>query len=236
MSDLKNKLPLISQALDGQSEIESLRILQELFPGEVVFSTSLGYEDQVISDMIFSNGIPIEVFTLDTGRLFEETQKTLQRTNKRYATQIRTYYPETEAVEELVSKRGPYSFYDSVEARKEWCYIRKVVPLNRALKNAKVWITGIRASQSGNRQQMTQLEWDDAHQLFKFHPLLHWEFDQVKTYIKENNVPYNPLHDKGFVSIGCAPCTRAIKEGEDFRAGRWWWEDESKKECGLHAR
>ncbi len=236
MSDLKNKLPLISQALDGQSEIESLRILQELFPGEVVFSTSLGYEDQVISDMIFSNGIPIEVFTLDTGRLFEETQKTLQRTNKRYATQIRTYYPETEAVEELVSKRGPYSFYDSVEARKECCYIRKVVPLNRALKNAKVWITGIRASQSGNRQQMTQLEWDDAHQLFKFHPLLHWEFDQVKTYIKENNVPYNPLHDKGFVSIGCAPCTRAIKEGEDFRAGRWWWEDESKKECGLHAR
>lgn len=236
MSDLKNKLPLISQALDGQSEIESLRILQELFPGEVLFSTSLGYEDQVISDMIFSNGIPIEVFTLDTGRLFEETQKTLQRTNKRYATQIRTYYPETEAVEELVSKRGPYSFYDSVEARKECCYIRKVVPLNRALKNAKVWITGIRASQSGNRQQMTQLEWDDAHQLFKFHPLLHWEFDQVKTYIKENNVPYNPLHDKGFVSIGCAPCTRAIKEGEDFRAGRWWWEDESKKECGLHAR
>lgn len=236
MSELKNKLPLISQALDGQSEIESLRILQELFPGEVVFSTSLGYEDQVISDMIFSNGIPIEVFTLDTGRLFEETQKTLQRTNKRYATQIRTYYPETEAVEELVSKRGPYSFYDSVEARKECCYIRKVVPLNRALKNAKVWITGIRASQSGNRQQMTQLEWDDAHQLFKFHPLLHWEFDQVKTYIKENNVPYNPLHDKGFVSIGCAPCTRAIKEGEDFRAGRWWWEDESKKECGLHAR
>lgn len=236
MSDLKNKLPLISQALDGQSEIESLRILQELFPGEVVFSTSLGYEDQVISDMIFSNGIPIEVFTLDTGRLFEETQKTLQRTNKRYATQIRTYYPETEAIEELVSKRGPYSFYDSVEARKECCYIRKVVPLNRALKNAKVWITGIRASQSGNRQQMTQLEWDDAHQLFKFHPLLHWEFDQVKTYIKENNVPYNPLHDKGFVSIGCAPCTRAIKEGEDFRAGRWWWEDESKKECGLHAR
>lgn len=236
MSDLKNKLPLISQALDGQSEIESLRILQELFPGEVVFSTSLGYEDQVISDMIFSNGIPIEVFTLDTGRLFEETQKTLQRTNKRYATQIRTYYPETEAVEELVSKRGPYSFYDSVEARKECCYIRKVVPLNRALKNAKVWITGIRASQSGNRQQMPQLEWDDAHQLFKFHPLLHWEFDQVKTYIKENNVPYNPLHDKGFVSIGCAPCTRAIKEGEDFRAGRWWWEDESKKECGLHAR
>lgn len=236
MSDLKNKLPLISQALDGQSEIESLRILQELFPGEVVFSTSLGYEDQVISDMIFSNGIPIEVFTLDTGRLFEETQKTLQRTNKRYATQIRTYYPETEAVEELVSKKGPYSFYDSVENRKECCYIRKVVPLNRALKNAKVWITGIRASQSGNRQQMTQLEWDDAHQLFKFHPLLHWEFDQVKTYIKENNVPYNPLHDKGFVSIGCAPCTRAIKEGEDFRAGRWWWEDESKKECGLHAR
>jgi len=236
MTDLLNRLPLIREALSGKSEVEAMRTLTDLFPGEVVFSTSLGYEDQVITDMIFSNEIPVSVFTLDTGRLFEETQKTLQRTNKRYDTHIRTFFPEAGMVEKLVSEKGPYSFYDSVEARKECCFIRKVVPLNRALTGAKIWITGIRASQSGNRQQMEQLEWDEAHQLFKFHPLLHWEFDQVKEYVKSHNVPYNPLHDKGFVSIGCAPCTRAIREGEDFRAGRWWWEDESKKECGLHAR
>jgi len=136
----------------------------------------------------------------------------------------------------LLSKKGPYSFYDSVENRKECCFIRKVEPLNRALEGVKIWVTGIRAEQSGNRQTMSQIERDDAHDLFKFHPILSWSFEEVKEYVKINNVPYNPLHDRGFVSIGCAPCTRAIQEGEDFRAGRWWWEDESKKECGLHAR
>lgn len=233
---MKEQFDLLTKQLDGCSEVESLQILARLFPGQIVFSSSLGYEDQVITDLIFSNSINIEVFTLDTGRLFEETYKTLQRTNHRYNTHLKTYFPETEKVEELISKKGPYSFYESVDNRKECCFIRKVVPLNRALKNAKIWITGIRAQQSGNRQAMERLEWDEAHQLFKFHPLLDWTFDEVQTYVKTNNVPFNPLHDKGFVSIGCAPCTRAIAEGEDFRAGRWWWEDESKKECGLHAR
>ena len=236
MNTLSTSLPSLKDAVTGKTEAEALRALAAMFPGEVVFSTSLGYEDQVISDLIFGNDIPIRVFTLDTGRLFEETQKTLQRTNKRYDTLISTYFPDRQAVEELVSQKGPYSFYDSVENRKECCYIRKVVPLNRALEGAKIWVTGIRAQQSGNRQAMEQLEWDEAHQLFKFHPLLDWSFEQVKTYVKDHHVPYNPLHDRGFVSIGCAPCTRAIMEGEDFRAGRWWWEDESKKECGLHAR
>ena len=236
MSTLLTRLPEFKEALTGKTEVESLSLLASLFPGEVVFSTSLGYEDQVISDMIFSNNIPISVFTLDTGRLFEETQKTLQRTNQRYDTRIKVYYPETETVEKMVTEKGPYSFYESVADRKECCFIRKVVPLNKALSGAKIWITGIRAEQSGNRQSMEQLEWDEAHQLFKFHPILDWSFEQVKEYVKSKNVPYNLLHDKGFVSIGCAPCTRAIVEGEDFRAGRWWWEDESKKECGLHAR
>ncbi len=226
----------LNAAIEGKSETESLAILADLFPGEVVFSTSLGYEDQVITDFILKNNLNVTIFTLDTGRLFSETYMTLQKTNNRYDTKIKVYYPQTDSVETLVSTKGPLSFYDSVENRKECCFIRKVEPLNRALKGAKIWVTGIRAEQSGNRHDMPQLEWDEAHQLVKFHPILHWSFEEVKTYVKSNGIPYNPLHDKGFVSIGCAPCTRAIQEGEDFRAGRWWWEDESKKECGLHAK
>jgi phosphoadenosine phosphosulfate reductase len=236
MSTLLTRLPSLKEAIDGKSEAEALAVLAGLFPGQIVFSSSLGYEDQVISDLIYRNHLPVSVFTLDTGRLFEESQKTLQRTNKRYDAHLKVYYPDLQAVEKMVTEKGPYSFYDSIENRKECCYVRKVIPLNRALEGASIWVTGIRAEQSGNRQEMEQIEWDEAHGLFKFHPLLNWSFDEVKEYVKANNVPYNPLHDRGFVSIGCAPCTRAIVEGEDFRAGRWWWEDESKKECGLHAR
>jgi phosphoadenosine phosphosulfate reductase len=224
------------RAIEGKTEVEALRLLTEVFPTQVSFSSSLGYEDQVITDLILKNDLPIRIFTLDTGRLFEETYKTLQRTNKRYATKLEVVFPKHEAIEELLNKKGPYSFYDSVENRKECCFIRKVEPLNRALDGVKIWVTGIRASQSGNRQTMAPIEWDEAHQLFKFHPLMEWDFEQVKDYVNTHQVPYNPLHDKGFVSIGCSPCTRAIQPGEDFRAGRWWWEDESKKECGLHAR
>jgi phosphoadenosine phosphosulfate reductase len=229
-------LSSLNAAIEGKSETESLAILADLFPGEVVFSTSLGYEDQVITDFILKNNLNITIFTLDTGRLFSETYMTLQKTNNRYDTKIKVYYPQTTAAEELVSTKGPLSFYESVENRKECCFIRKVEPLNRALKGAKIWVTGIRAEQSGNRQGMGRLEVDEAHDLIKFHPILDWSFEEVKHYVKSNGIPYNPLHDKGFVSIGCAPCTRAIQEGEDFRAGRWWWEDESKKECGLHAK
>lgn len=222
--------------ISDKTEVEALRLLTELFPGQVAFSSSLGYEDQVITDLILKNDLPIRIFTLDTGRLFEESYKTLQRTNRHYETKLEVVFPKHDSVEKLVSNKGPYSFYDSVENRKECCFIRKVEPLNRALQGVKIWVTGIRAEQSGNRQEMPQIERDDAHDLFKFHPIISWSFEQVKAYVKSNNVPYNLLHDKGFVSIGCAPCTRAIQEGEDFRAGRWWWEDESKKECGLHAR
>ncbi|WP_420147454.1 phosphoadenylyl-sulfate reductase [Spirosoma sp.] len=224
----------LSEHLHGLSNVDALRTLADLFPGEVVFSTSLGYEDQVITDLILANDIPIKIFTLDTGRMFSETYSVWKKTNDRYATKIEAYFPERAAEERLMTDKGPYSMYDSVENRKECCGIRKVEPLNRALKGNKVWITGIRAEQSANRQGMTQLEWDESHKLFKFHPLMDWTFEQVKQYVKDNHVPYNPLHDRGFVSIGCQPCTRAIQEGEDFRAGRWWWEDNSKKECGLH--
>ncbi len=224
------------ELIANKSEVEGLRLLTELFPGQVAFSSSLGYEDQVITDLILKNDLPIRTFTLDTGRLFEESYKTLQRTNRRYDTKLEVVFPRHEAVENLLSEKGPYSFYDSVENRKECCFIRKVEPLNRALEGVKIWVTGIRAEQSGNRQEMQPIERDEAHDLFKFHPLLSWTFDGVQEYVKEHDVPYNLLHDKGFVSIGCAPCTRAIQPGEDFRAGRWWWEDESKKECGLHAK
>jgi phosphoadenosine phosphosulfate reductase len=224
----------LTDQLAGLSEVDALRRLADLFPSQVVFSTSLGYEDQVITDMILDNDIPIRIFTLDTGRMFAETYSVWKKTNDRYGTKIEAYFPDRLAEETLMTGKGPYSFYDSVENRKECCGIRKIEPLNRALKGQKIWITGIRAEQSPNRQTMTQVERDDAHDLFKFHPLMDWTFDQVKQYVSDNHVPYNPLHDRGFVSIGCQPCTRAIQPGEDFRAGRWWWEDNSKKECGLH--
>ncbi|GAB3885005.1 phosphoadenylyl-sulfate reductase [Spirosoma agri] len=228
-------LESLTERLHGLNNIEALRTLAALFPGEVIFSTSLGYEDQVITDLILANDIPIKIFTLDTGRMFSETYSVWKKTNDRYGTTIDTYFPKADAIEKLMTDKGPYSFYDSVENRKECCGIRKVEPLNRALQGQKIWVTGIRAEQSANRQSMPQLEWDGAHNLFKFHPLMDWTFDAVKQYVKDNNVPYNPLHDRGFVSIGCQPCTRAIQPGEDFRAGRWWWEDNSKKECGLHS-
>jgi phosphoadenosine phosphosulfate reductase len=228
------KIENIKSLIEGKDILQSLQILSEKFEGEIVFSTSFGIEDQVITDFIFNNNLPIKIFTLDTGRNFQETYSTWNKTLLKYKKPIDVFYPNTEGVEKLVREKGPNSFYDSVENRKECCYIRKVEPLNRALKNQKIWITGIRAEQSANRHDMSNLEWDGGHNLVKYHPLFDWSFEEVKHYVRENGIPYNPLHDKGFVSIGCAPCTRAIQAGEDFRAGRWWWEDASKKECGLH--
>jgi phosphoadenosine phosphosulfate reductase len=224
----------LQKSIKDKSPEDALRIIATAFPGKVTFSTSLGYEDQVITDFIFSNKIPISIFTLDTGRLFSETYSVLNSTRERYQRQIHVYAPQTDSVEELLTKKGPTSFYETTENRKECCFIRKVEPLKRALKGNSVWITGIRANQSTNRKDMQQLEWDEENQLIKFHPILDWTLDEVKKYVHKHNIPYNVLHDKGFVSIGCAPCTRAIKEGEDFRAGRWWWEENNQKECGLH--
>ena len=223
---------LIDQ-IESCSLPDALNLLVELFPGEILFSTSLGQEDQVITDIILKNKIPVEIFTLDTGRLFYESYELIERTNARYKTNLKIYFPDSTDVETFVSEKGVNSFYESVENRKLCCYIRKVKPLNRALKNAKVWVTGLRAEQSENRKDMPIISWDEEKQLYKFNPLINWSFDEVLNYIKENNVPYNPLHDKGFISIGCAPCTRAVEPGEDPRAGRWWWET-SQKECGLH--
>jgi len=230
-----NNLREIESLVSRKSILESLKILSQKFENQIVFSTSFGMEDQVITDFIFSNNLPIKVFTLDTGRQFQETYSTWNKTQMHYLKHIDVYFPNTQSVETLLQKKGPNSFYDSIENRKECCHIRKVEPLNRALKNQKIWVTGIRAEQSANRTDMNNLEFDAAHDLVKFHPLFDWSFEEVKKYVSEKSIPYNPLHDHRFVSIGCAPCTRAVREGEDFRAGRWWWEDTSKKECGLHS-
>jgi len=223
----------ISTALEGLDPIAAMQYLAAAFPGAVAFSTSFGQEDQVIADMIWRANLPIRVFTLDTGRLFQETYDLMDLTRARYKQSFEVYFPESAAVEKLLLEKGPNSFYESVENRKECCNIRKVAPLNRALRGVKVWITGLRAEQSENRQALHALEWDEGRQLYKYNPLINWSYEEMISYLSEKNVPYNTLHDKGFISIGCAPCTRAIEPGEHPRAGRWWWEL-SKKECGLH--
>ncbi len=224
----------VKQALAGLKVVDQLKLLAAQFAGKVVFSTSFGWEDQVITHLIFSHNLPIKVFTLETGRLFPETYYVWNRTLEIYNKEIAAYYPKHELLEELVKAKGPNSFYQSVENRKECCYIRKIEPLKRALAGNEIWITGIRATQSNNREDMQNLEWDAGNQLIKFHPIFDWTLEDVKEFIRKHHIVYNTLHDKGFPSIGCAPCTRAVQPGEDFRAGRWWWEDQSKKECGLH--
>lgn len=219
--------------LEKASPLSALQQLVSLFPGKIVFSSSLGQEDQVITDMICRNGLAVKIFTIDTGRLFNETYELLEKTNARYGTSAAVYFPDFREVEAFVTNKGINSFYESAANRKECCHIRKVKPLGRALEGAAVWITGLRADQSPNRQSMKMLEWDEGHQLYKFNPLMHWSFSDINEYLLQFNVPYNVLHDQGFISIGCAPCTRAIMPGEDARAGRWWWES-SQKECGLH--
>lgn len=230
------KLKELKDKLTVRSVEESLNILVSLFPGKVIFTTSFGIEDQVITQKIFSNDIDIKVVTLDTGRLFPETYEVFSQIILKYGKKIHTYFPDYLSVEKLVTEKGPFSFFDSVENRKECCKIRKVVPLTRALNGMKIWISGIRADQSDNRSQMDWLEYDEDKKLFKFYPLFNWSFQDVKKYVKQNHIPYNTLHDKGFVSIGCEPCTRAIEPGEDFRAGRWWWEHDGSKECGCHIK
>lgn len=224
---------LTIQQIEQGSLQEALTLVADLFPGEVAFSSSLGQEDQVLTDVIFSNDINIRIFTIDTGRLFNETYELLDRTVARYKKPIAVFFPPADETEAWVAANGINGFYESVDLRKGCCHVRKVLPLNRALQGAKVWVTGLRADQSDNRKDMPVIEWMPEKQLYKFNPLIRWTYEEMITYINDNNVPYNRLHDKGFVSIGCAPCTRAIGPGEEPRAGRWWWEA-SHKECGLH--
>ena len=225
---------LLDQTKDFSIE-ETFGFLTNEFKDKVVFSTSFGQEDQVITAIIAKSNAEVKIFTLDTGRLFQETYDVFNSTLKKYKKHIEVYFPDAIAVENLLNKKGPNSFYDSVENRKECCFIRKVAPLNKALSGNAIWITGLRAEQSANRNDLNLFEYDDNFKIIKFNPLLKWSLAEVQEYIDKNNVPQNTLHKKGFISIGCAPCTRAIMPDEDIRAGRWWWES-SHKECGLHQK
>jgi len=231
---LQTYISELTTQINNLSFEDALQVLAQAFPGRVTFSSSFSFEDQAITHAIAEHGLPISIFTLDTGRLFPETYSVWSSTKERYNIPIKAYYPDNIALETFIAEKGPNSFYESVDNRKACCYIRKVEPLKRALKGNAIWVTGLRASHSADRHDLPQLEWDESNQVIKYHPLLHWTTEDVRAYISSHHIPYNALHDKGFVSIGCAPCTRAIKPGEDFRAGRGWWEDSSKKECGLH--
>lgn len=199
-----------------------------------VFASSLAAEDMVLTDLILRHQLNIEIFSLETGRLHTETLAMLDKVKAQYGYEIALFRPEPIAVDAYVASYGLNGFYESVEARKECCRVRKVEPLNRALNGKKAWITGQRRAQSSTRSDLAVQEDDAAHQMQKFNPLADWTEADVWQYIRSKNVPYNALHDKGYPSIGCEPCTRAIQAGEDVRAGRWWWENPESKECGLH--
>ncbi|MBP5998422.1 MAG: phosphoadenylyl-sulfate reductase [Azonexus sp.] len=200
------------------------------------FANSLGAEDMVLTDLIVKSGLPIEIFSLDTGRLPLETYDLMAAVQQHYGLKLKVYFPQAAAVETYVRTNGINAFYESVDLRKGCCHMRKVEPLRRALAGKKAWITGLRAQQAATRVGLPFREYDDGNGLEKFNPLADWSEKEVWTYIKQNAVPYNALHDKFYPSIGCAPCTRAISLGEDVRSGRWWWENPESKECGLHVK
>ncbi len=211
-----------------------LELLRAFIPGRIVFTTSFGIEDQFIAHSIFTQGLDFDVATIDTGRLFPETYDLWERTEARYARRIRAVYPQAAPLEALVEEQGVNGFYKSVEARKACCHVRKVEPLGRLLAGVSGWITGLRADQSQARSEAPLIAFDATRKLLKINPLADYTREQVVAATQEFSVPVNDLHAKGFLSIGCAPCTRALEPGEDERAGRWWWEQDDKKECGLH--
>lgn len=224
----------IAAVLLPKAPLERLKLVRDRIAGRIVFTTSFGLEDQVLTHLIFSSDLDIEVATLDTGRLFPETYALWAETEMRCGRRIRVFFPEREGVEALLADQGINGFFLSVEARKACCGVRKVEPLKRALAGAAVWITGLRAGQSANRGSMSVAAFDAGFGLLKVNPLIDQERAALESFVKDHTVPVNPLHARGFPSIGCQPCTRAIQPGEDERAGRWWWEADAKKECGLH--
>jgi phosphoadenosine phosphosulfate reductase len=224
----------VSDAGIDRDLLKRVATVRDLVPGRMVFTTSFGIEDQAIAHAIFGQSLDVEVVTLDTGRLFPQTYDVWARTERRYGRRIRAFYPDRASVEILVARQGIDGFYESVDARRACCAIRKVEPLRRALATAAAWITGLRSDQSWDRAGVSFATGDPDHRLIKISPLFDWTREQVVSFIRQHGVPYSSLHDRGFASIGCAPCTRAVAPGESERAGRWWWEQEEKKECGLH--
>ncbi len=230
------KTEMLNAALVNASAVEALDLVIKEFGDKIVFASSLGAEDQVITEMIAGIDKRVKIFTLDTGRLFPETYETLERTTNRYGMPIEVFFPDARHIEGMVRSRGINLFYETIENRKLCCHIRKIEPLNRAFTGMEAWICGLRSEQSVTRQDMKMVEWDEQHNLIKINPLIDWTEKQVWDYIKEKNIPYNKLHDQGFPSIGCQPCTKAVQSGEDVRSGRWWWESPQNKECGLHQK
>jgi phosphoadenosine phosphosulfate reductase len=203
---------------------------------EIAFASSMGAEDQIITHFLSQIDKSVRIFTLDTGRLFPETYSLISRTKSHFAINIEIFFPDTANIEKMVNSKGINLFYESIENRKLCCNIRKIEPLKRAFKGLKVWICGLRREQAVTRQNMQMVEWDNENQLIKINPLINWKEDDIWNFINKQGIPYNKLHDKGFPSIGCQPCTRSISKEEDVRAGRWWWENPETKECGLHAK
>jgi phosphoadenosine phosphosulfate reductase len=232
LSDLD--LKKLNDAFDKKSAQDVLKSTFKNFDS-VTLASSFGLEDVALIHMALAVKPSVRIFTLDTGRLHDETYRVMEEIKKRYGITIDVFFPDTQKVESLVKKKGFYSFKESVANRKECCGIRKVEPLKRALDGFEVWVTGLRREQAMTRTQIKKIERDPNHPgMLKVNPIADWSEERVTGYIKENNIPYNKLHDVGFRSIGCAPCTRAVKPGEDIRAGRWWWEQSTQKECGLH--
>ncbi len=237
---MEKKLKELITALNSRfKDATSLGILEYFltnYKDHIAFASSMGVEDQVLTEMIASIDKQTRIFTLDTGRMFPETYEAIERTNARFKINIEVFFPERNQVEVMVNKKGISLFYENIENRKQCCQIRKIEPLKRALQGIDVWISGLRKSQSITREKLEFLEWDANNGILKLNPLVDWNEEKVWAYIEAKNIPYNKLHDQGFPSIGCQPCTRAIESGEDVRAGRWWWEDPEHKECGLHVK
>jgi phosphoadenosine phosphosulfate reductase len=230
----RNTVTELNSKFAGASPEKVLEYFLDLLGGRIALSSSLSLEDQILTDIIVKINPEARIFTLDTGRLFPETYNLIDRTNDKYGIKIEIFFPNCVDVQEMVNAEGVNLFYESVEKRQRCCHVRKIEPLRRAFAGLDAWICGLRKEQSVTRRNMQMIEWDEGNNLLKINPLIDWSEQQVWEYVKTRNVPYNKLHDKGFPSIGCQPCTRAVKPGEDIRAGRWWWELPTHKECGLH--
>lgn len=233
---MKTKINQLNKEFDNKSPKEILSYFINEYGNRIALASSLSVEDQMLTDLIVNIKKDARIFTIDTGRLFPETYSLIDRTNKKYNIKMEVYFPNNESVEKYVKTNGINAFYDSIEKRKSCCNVRKIQALLRALSTLDAWICGLRQEQSITRSSINVVEWDEANNLIKINPLAHLSEEQVWKYIKENKVPFNSLHNNGFPSIGCQPCTRAVKEGEDIRSGRWWWENPEHKECGLHRK
>nr|WP_308571514.1 phosphoadenylyl-sulfate reductase [uncultured Prevotella sp.] len=234
--DKVRQVEQLNQLLRNAPAEEVVRYFLDAFQGRIALSSSLSIEDQVLTDIIVKENPSSRIFTLDTGRLFPETYQLIDRTNLTYNIKIEVFFPDYREVQRMVREEGINLFYQSIESRHRCCQIRKLEPLHRAMQGLDAWICGLRRQQSITRKNMQLVEWDDIHQLIKVNPLINWDEDEVWAYVRKHHVPYNKLQDQNYPSIGCEPCTRAVKPGEDIRAGRWWWESPDHRECGLHQK